>query len=117
MDEALPNIVAVLARVPVDSIDASLPLYRQLAGTEEVRAFEFGTVRLAWVGVFLLLEGADAATRSRAATIIVRDVELIASTVQTGGGELLEGPMSGPNGRRLIARHADGNVLEYIEQR
>jgi predicted enzyme related to lactoylglutathione lyase len=110
------NVVAVLARVPVDSIDESLATYQRLAGTSEVRSFGFGIVRLAWVGPFLLLEGGDEATRSRVATIIVRDVDLVGSIVHAEGGELTEGPMAGPNGRRLIARHADGNVFEYIEQ-
>ena len=93
----------------------SLPLYQRLAGTDEVRAFTFGTVRLVWVGPFLLLEGAEGAVPVRSATIIVRDVEFVASLVVASGGELLDGPMPGPNGRRLIARHSDGNVLEYIE--
>ena len=115
MDEVLSNIVAVLARMRVESIDASLPLYQRLAGTNEVRAFTFGNVRLAWVGPFLLLEGADGTVPLRSATIIVRDVELVASLVLAGGGELLDGPTPAPNGRRLIAGHPDGNVLEYIE--
>lgn len=110
------NVVAVLARIPVGSIEAALPLYRRLAGTDAVRGFAFGPVRLAWVGPFLLLEGADATVRSRAATIIVRDVDEVVSTVLAEGGQLLEGPMPGPNGRRLIAGDAEGNVVEYIEQ-
>ena len=31
------------------------------------------------------------------------------------GGQLLEGPAPAPNGDRLIARHPDGAVFEYIE--
>ena len=115
VEKVQQNIVAVLARIPVDSIEAALPLYQQLAGTSDVHTFDFGRVRLAWVGPFLLLEGADAAVRSRSATIVVRNVDEVASAVQERGGELTEGPMPGPNGRRLIARHADGNVIEYIE--
>jgi hypothetical protein len=115
VNEAQSNVVAVLARVPVTSIEAALPLYKRLAGSDEVRAFAFGGVRLAWVGPFLLLASADGAVPFRSATIIVRDVQLVVSLVQAGGGELLDGPMPGPNGQRLIARHADGNVFEYIE--
>ncbi len=116
MDETPSNVVAVLARIPVESIDAALPLYERLSGTIDVRAFTFGPVRLAWVGPFLLLEGADEATRSRAATIIVRDLDVVVDAVLDGGGGLLDGPMPGPNGRRLVARHGDGNVVEYVEQ-
>jgi len=116
VDETPSNVVAVLARIPVESIDAALPLYERLSGTTDVRAFTFGPVRLAWVGPSLLLEGADEATRSRAATIIVRHLDVVVDAVQGGGGDLLDGPMPGPNGRRLVARHGDGNVVEYVEQ-
>jgi predicted enzyme related to lactoylglutathione lyase len=116
VDESRSNIVAVLARTPVASIEAALPLYQRLAATDEVRAFAFGSVRLAWVGPFLLLESTDGVVPPRSATIIVRDVTLVVALVLADGGELVEGPMPGPNGRRLIARHPDGNVLEYIEQ-
>ncbi|MCO7240672.1 VOC family protein [Aeromicrobium sp. CnD17-E] len=116
MDERPANVVAVLARIPVGSIDAALPLYERLAETSDVHVFTFGPVRLAWVGPFLLLEGADEAARSRAATIIVRDLDVVVDAVLDAGGDLLDGPMPGPNGRRLVARHGDGNVVEYVEQ-
>ncbi|WP_144758769.1 VOC family protein [Curtobacterium sp. 9128] len=114
--EPFRNIVAVLARIPVESIEVARPLYQRLAGTSEVRSFTFGAVHLAWIGPFLLLEGADAAVRARSATIIVRDVDAVLSTLRAAGGTILDGPMAGPNGRRVIARHPDGAVLEYIEQ-
>lgn len=116
MAQLQENIVRVLARIPVESIDEALPLYLRLAGTEDVHTFDFGSVRLAWVGPFLLLEGADASARSRVATIIVRDIQEVSLAVQALHGVLLDGPMPGPNGARLIARHPDGNVVEYIEQ-
>ena len=34
---------------------------------------------------------------------------------QAAGGDVLEGPSPAPNGDRLIARHPDGSVFEYIE--
>jgi hypothetical protein len=31
------------------------------------------------------------------------------------GGQIIEGPSPAPNGDRLIARHPDGSIFEYIE--
>lgn len=110
-------VTGVLARVEVADLDAALPLYRQLTGTGEVRRFRAGPVELAWVGHFLLLQGppGDLERVRRVATVLVADVEAVAAAVRAAGGELLEGPAAGPNGPRLVARHPDGAVLEYIQ--
>ena len=110
-----PNILAVLARIYVDDLDTAVPLYRDLAGGEEPHAFGFRGLRLAKVGPFLLIEGADEEVRSHAATIAVRDVDAVVRAVEDAGGELLDGPAPGPNGPRLIARHPDGSVIEYVQ--
>jgi len=108
--------VTAVARVEVDDIDAALPLYEALAGSPATR-FGFGEVRLAWAGPFLLLEGApDALARvRRAATLLTDDVVACRDLVLDAGGEILEGPDPAPNGPRMIARHADGAVFEYIQ--
>jgi hypothetical protein len=113
-----PQIKQVLARVFVDSIDDALPLYEELAGQTEVRRFSFGDIELAWVGSFLLLAGSEEALtpyRDRVASIIVGDIEQVATIVERYGGQLVEGPDSAPNGKRLIARHRDGSVFEYLQ--
>jgi predicted enzyme related to lactoylglutathione lyase len=102
----------------VSSLDEALPLYEQLAGQTEVRRFSFHGIELAWVGPFLLLAGSAevlAPYRDRVASIIVDDVERVATTIQRAGGELVEGPDPAPNGVRLIARHPDGSVFEYLQ--
>ncbi len=73
MTDAPSNIVAALARVHVDDLDAALPLYRELTG-DEPHTFGFRDIRLATVGAFLLIEGGDEQVRSRTATVIVRDI-------------------------------------------
>ena len=109
------NVVGVLARVYVDDLDAALPLYERLTGDEEPLRFAYGSMRLAKVGVFLLVQGATAEVRSHAATVDVRNILQVIEAITAAGGTVLEGPAPGPNGARLIARHPDGNVLEYIE--
>ena len=53
--------------------------------------------------------------RDRVATILVRHLPPVIAAIQAAGGRILEGPAPAPNGDRLIARHPDGAVFEYIE--
>lgn len=113
----MSNIIGVLARVFVDDLDAALALYQDLAGGEEPQRFRFRDVELARVGPFLLLSGDTAAYRDRVATLLVRDLTPVIESVEKADGEIVDGPSPAPNGRRLIARHPDGSVFEYIEDR
>lgn len=49
------------------------------------------------------------------ATLLVKQLAPVIAEIERAGGQLLEGPSPTPNGRRLIARHPDGSVFEYIE--
>jgi hypothetical protein len=108
-------VIAVLARVYVESIADSLDLYQQLSGDSPTHRFEYNGMALAKVGSFLLIEGADAATRTHAATLVTVDIQQAAASIVTNSGSILEGPAAGPNGPRMIARHPDGTVFEYIQ--
>jgi predicted enzyme related to lactoylglutathione lyase len=112
----MPNINGVLARVFVSDLDAAIPLYQQLAGVAEVNRFTFRDVQLASVGPFLLLAGNTAAYRDRVATILVSRLPPIIDAIESAGGQIVEGPSPAPNGARLIARHPDGSIFEYIER-
>ena len=111
----MPNIAKVLARVVVDDLDKAIPLYQALSGAEHTQKFGHGPVKLASVGPFLLLaaEGAEGYT-NRTATILVFDIAPVVHEIELAGGEIIEGPAAGPNGERLVARHPDGSVFEYI---
>ena len=111
----MSNITKVLARVVVDDLDKAIPLYQALSGAEQVQKFGHGPVKLASVGPFLLLEAEGAEGYSnRTATILVFDVGPVVREVELAGGEIIDGPSAGPNGERLVARHPDGSVFEYI---
>jgi predicted enzyme related to lactoylglutathione lyase len=110
----MPNISKVLARVFVPDLDAAIPLYEELAQARAER-FGFRDVELARVGPFLLLAGNTAAYRDRTATIQVASLAPVLAALESAGGEVVEGPAPAPNGARLIARHPDGAVFEYIE--
>lgn len=71
------------------------------------------------MGHFLLLAGQAESLVSyqRVATLIVNDILAASTAVESNGGSILEGPAEAPNGPRMVARHGDGAVFEYIELR
>ena len=111
----MSNVRAVLARVVVPDLDAALPLYQELAGATEIRRFDFRDVQLAQIGPFLLLAGNTAPYQDRTATLLVESLAPVLAALTAGGADIVEGPSPAPNGARLIARHPDGAVFEYIE--
>ena len=92
--------------------DARCTRHVRMAG---VHRFGFRNVELARVGPFLLLAGNTAAYRDRVATILVGALTPVITAIEAAGGQVIEGPAPAPNGNRLIARHPDGAVFEYIE--
>lgn len=111
----MTNINGVLARVFVSGLDAAIPLYQELAGVADVSHFTFRDVQLAQVGPFLLLARNTAAYRDRVATILVEQLAPVITAIENAGGQIVEDPSTAPDGARLIARHPDGSVFEYIE--
>lgn len=111
----MANIDGVLARVFVPDLDAAIPLYQELAEVTKISRLVFRDVELARIGPFLLLAGNTAAYQDRVATILVRRLPPVIAAVTNAGGQVIEGPSPAPNGDRLIARHPDGSVFEYIE--
>ncbi|WP_265446651.1 VOC family protein [Flexivirga meconopsidis] len=109
------NVVGVLARVFVEDLDSAVDFYTSITGGAAQR-FSFRDVELARVGDFLLLAGDASAYGDRTATVLVRSLEPVIRDLATYDGAVVEGPTPGPNGRRLIARHPDGSVFEYIEE-
>ncbi|MBC3761453.1 VOC family protein [Quadrisphaera oryzae] len=111
------NIIKVLARVEVEDLPSAVETYRALTGGTPARLFSFGSIELAWVDPFLLLSGPiDELQRvRRVATVLVGDIAVAAQAVASLGGQVLEGPGAGPNGTRMIARHPDGALFEYVE--
>lgn len=111
----MSNISGVLARIYVEDLEAAIPLYQELAQVDDVSRFGFRDVRLARVGPFLLLSGNTAPYQNRVATLLVRELAPVIKALESAGGRVIEGPSPAPNGDRLIARHPDGSVFEYIE--
>ncbi|AJF65997.1 VOC family protein [Streptomyces vietnamensis] len=112
----MSNIVKVIARVTVPELATAVPFYQELGGAEDASTFQYAGVHLASVSPFLLLSGDKAAEFSdRRATLVVRSLNPVTTALHRAGGRILDGPAPGPNGHRMIARHPDGSVFEYIE--
>jgi predicted enzyme related to lactoylglutathione lyase len=116
----LSNIIATFANVQVPSLDAAIPLYERLTGTStgSARRFSYEHLRLASVGPFLLIEGElEGNMAEQVATILVHSIEQVIAEVEVAGGEVLEGPdvISNGNGARIITRHPDGVIFEFMQ--
>jgi predicted enzyme related to lactoylglutathione lyase len=118
IDIGFEHIPRPLRRVRrrVDDLDAAVDFYEALTGNAAQR-FSFAGAELAAVGSFLLFEAVgelgDRLERV-AATITVSDLDTHCELLAQLGADI-EAPLSPtPNGRRLIARHPDGAVIEYV---
>ncbi|MEV7341927.1 VOC family protein [Streptomyces sp. NPDC093544] len=111
------NIRAMIANVEVENLDAAIPFYRELAGDVEVRRFPYQELELALVGPFLLYSGPLDNYVSQTATVLVDSLDSVLDALGKAGAELLEEPNEVPNGTRIVARHPDGSVFEYMQPR
>ena len=114
-DDSVPTISGVLARVYVDDLEQALVFYGRLSDEQESVRFAFRDVQLARVGPFLLISGNTDSYRDRTATLLLEDLTPVLDALLMADGQIVEGPTPAPNGRRLIARHPDGSIFEYIE--
>lgn len=112
----MSNVKSVLARVIVDDLEAAIPFYQLLSGGAEIKRFTVREVNLARIGSFLLLSGNTAAVADTVATIRVTSLDPVIAALKACNGHLVRGPMPGPTGRQLYARHPDGLTFEYVEE-
>ena len=111
------NIRAMVANVEVENLEAAIPLYRELAGDVEPRRFPYLDLELALVGPFLLYSGPVENHVSQTATVVVTSLTPVLEALRKAGGKILEEPNDVPNGTRIVARHPDGAVFEYMQPR
>jgi hypothetical protein len=109
------TITGVIARRRVENLTEAIPFYEALTG-EQAQRFDFAGVALASVGPFLLfiLPEGDKRLARVAATITVDDLPATHDLLIGLGAEVIAPMATTPNGHRLIARHPDGGVFEYV---
>ncbi|MFF8479223.1 VOC family protein [Streptomyces sp. NPDC015414] len=101
----------------MDDLEEALPLYKELAGDPEVLRFPYEEMQLALVGPFLLIAGPKGNREAQNATILVGDLAPILEALDRAGAVIVDAPSEVPNGTRLVARHPDGSVFEYLQPR
>jgi predicted enzyme related to lactoylglutathione lyase len=110
------SITGVVIRRPVDDLATAVPFYEALTG-ELAHRFRFAGAELAAVGPFLLIAaGSDERIGKVAATITVDDLPATHQLLVHLGAEIVAPIAATPNGHRMIARHPDGAVFEYVGQ-
>ncbi|GGV20406.1 hypothetical protein GCM10010495_39540 [Kitasatospora herbaricolor] len=99
---------------------AAIGFYERLQGVTADARFAFGALRLATVGAFLLIEGAEeelAPFRSTTGTLLVDDVRPYHDRLVAEGAEIVLPLRQVPTGAGFNARHPDGTVVEYVHHR
>ncbi|MEV5126950.1 VOC family protein [Streptomyces decoyicus] len=112
------SILKTYARLWTDDLDRALPLLAELTGAEPDLRLAFHSVELAAIGDFLVIAG-PAEERAKyahaSATVVVEDLDALALTLKAANATVTTPTTSGPTGRFLYARHADGAEVEYVE--
>ena len=112
------SILKTYARLWVDNLDQSLPLLRELTGTQPDLRLAFHSIELAAIGDFLVIAG-PAVERAKyahaSATVVVTDLDDLEATLKAADAAITTPKTAGPTGRYLYARHADGAEIEYVE--
>ncbi|RBM18709.1 glyoxalase/bleomycin resistance/extradiol dioxygenase family protein [Streptomyces sp. PT12] len=102
------------------TLDESIAFYEELLSTEADGRFAFGALRLASVGAFLLIEGADEDLepfRATTGTLLVADAAPYQERLAAAGAEIVLPLSEVPTGASFTARHPDGTTVEYVHHR
>lgn len=111
-------LLATLARVYVDDLEAALPTFIGLTGEEPRLRFTYEGLELASVGGYLLLAGSDEALapyRGTHATALVESLDQVHELVARHGGTVVDGPNEVPTGHNMTVRHPGGATVEYVQ--
>ncbi|MEU3188578.1 VOC family protein [Streptomyces sp. NPDC006923] len=112
------TILKTYARLWSDNLDRALPLLAELTGAQPELRLAFHSVELAAIGGFLVIAG-PAEERAKyahaSATVVVEDLDALTAILRAADATITTPMTSGPTGRFLYARHADGSEVEYVE--
>ncbi|MER6395504.1 VOC family protein [Kitasatospora sp. NPDC001603] len=103
-----------------DGLDGAVAFYERLQAVTADSGFDFGALRLATVGAFLLIAGEEgelAPYRDTTGTLLVDDVRPYYERLLAEGAEIVVPLRDVPTGAGFNVRHPDGTVVEYVHHR
>ncbi|MEY2301039.1 hypothetical protein AB8A69_02415 [Bacillus tropicus] len=74
-----------------------------------------GTHVIRFTNLLLIEELNETIKNQVAATIVIDDLQKVKKLVFNYNGVMITGPIQVPTGMKMIVRHPDGNIIEYIE--
>ena len=110
------NILAVVPRLYVSDLQTHLEFYKILLKQEKPHEFQMnGTHVIRFTNLLLIEELNETVKNHVAATIVIDDLNEVKKLILNYNGVMITEPIQVPTGMKMIIRHPDGNIIEYIE--
>ena len=110
------NILAVVPRLYVSDLQTHLEFYKILLEQETPHEFQMnGTHVIRFTNLLLIEELNETIKNHVAATIVIDDLNEVRKLILNYNGVMITEPIQVPTGMKMIIRHPDGNIIEYIE--
>ena len=111
-------ILKTYSRLFSHDCDLTLETLERLHGRKAHLRFKFGDWDLTGIGDMFVVAGTEeslAPIRDSHGPVIVQDIEALQAELLASGATITQAIVTGPTGRMLYARHADGLHIEYVE--
>lgn len=110
------DTLAVIPRVYVSTLQPHLEFYKILLKQEAPHEFRINQTHVArFSNLLLIADENNLITNQVAATIVINSVQDVKEFILQKDGDILVEPSLVPTGLKMIVRHPDGNIFEYIE--
>ena len=110
------NILAVVPRLYVSDLQTHLEFYKNTIKARKPHEFQMnGTHVIRFTNLLLIEELKETIKNHVAATIVIDDLNEVKELILNYNGVMITEPIQVPTGMKMIIRHPDGNIIEYIE--
>ncbi|MFJ8526569.1 hypothetical protein [Bacillus sp. NPDC094106] len=110
------NILTVVPRIYVSNLQPHLDFYKTLLKQETPHEFQINQTCVArFSNLLLIADESNVIPNQVAATITTDAVQKVKQFILQQDGHILVEPIVVPTGLKMIVRHPDGNIIEYIE--
>ncbi|HHT7082393.1 hypothetical protein P4K91_08320 [Bacillus anthracis] len=110
------NILAIVPRLYVSDLQTHLEFYKILLKQEKPQEFQINGTHVIRFTNLLLIEEVDEPLKKRVAvTLVIDNLQEVKKLILNYNGVIITEPIQIPTGMKMIVRHPDGNIIEYIE--